>query len=356
MSKNKKRRKEKEILIDERFADLKVKIDEPHERVDHITEEINRLGEEKVTSRMKTAMADYIIGNSKENSVGRTILNSNRMATVNKREISREGLVDRLEGGEDTFHSLVKQDKHTILTPKVSITEEDIKEVPGLKLLRDEIERLATKLENNKVPSDKIKKTKQVLIEMRKDQYVLLNMYRQPIFGKGGQSGDIGQKVRMDVSLTNLEVVKSLVLNYNSLKIEHDGNLDSDIKWVLEDLDRLINKAFKDNPSLLYILQCKIEGYVNQEIREGLIKYFGKTHTEEYISSLYRNKIPKEIVKVANEEFIDYMFLNHLKGNYKRCTKCGEIKLETNKNFSINRTKSSDYYSICKKCRNKKNK
>ena len=106
----------------------------------------------------------------------------------------------------------------------------------------------------------------------------------------------------------------------------------------------------------LYILNEKINGSNNLEIREGLIKFFGVDHTQEYISSLYRNKIPQTIANQATENWIDNIYMNKLKGNYKRCSRCKEIKLANNRNFSINKTSSSQFYSICKSCRNQKNK
>ena len=50
------------------------------------------------------------------------ILTENRMATVNKRETSFEGLVAQLENGEDGIYNLITQDKNVIFQPKVSIT------------------------------------------------------------------------------------------------------------------------------------------------------------------------------------------------------------------------------------------
>ena len=44
------------------------------------------------------------------------------------------------------------------------------------------------------------------------------------------------------------------------------------------------------------------------------------------------------------------------KGQWKRCSRCGEIKLAHNKFFSKNKTSKDGFYSICKKCRNKKTK
>jgi hypothetical protein len=41
---------------------------------------------------------------------------------------------------------------------------------------------------------------------------------------------------------------------------------------------------------------------------------------------------------------------------YKKCNRCGEIKLAHNKYFSKNKTAKDGLYSICKKCRNSKGK
>ena len=42
------------------------------------------------------------------------------------------------------------------------------------------------------------------------------------------------------------------------------------------------------------------------------------------------------------------------KGKWKRCSRCGQIKLAHNHFFSKNNTSKDHFYSICKECRNKK--
>jgi hypothetical protein len=44
----------------------------------------------------------------------RMILTENRMATINKRETSYEGLVSQLENGEDGIYNLINESKTTI--------------------------------------------------------------------------------------------------------------------------------------------------------------------------------------------------------------------------------------------------
>ena len=74
--------------------------------------------------------------------------------------------------------------------------------------------------------------------------------------------------------------------------------------------------------------------------------------TVEYISSLWRNKIPKMIASVAEDEYLQWYYLNEKKGKYKRCSRCGQIKLAHSKYFSKNKTSKDGFYSLCKCCRN----
>ena len=122
------------------------------------------------------------------------------------------------------------------------------------------------------------------------------------------------------------------------------------------DFDRICETALAEYPMYEKIVQYKIDGLQNIEIQEQLEKEFGITHSLEYISSLWRNKIPKLIASAAEDQFLDNYYLNVERGRYKRCSRCGQIKLAHNKYFSKNKTSKDGFYSICKKCRNAKNK
>lgn len=324
------------------------------DRLEWVNEQIAQVGEENVSEYQREKIASYLIEGTNPETRGE-IITPNRMVTVNKRETSREGLVEKLEGGESAFHQLIKQDRNVILTPKVEITQADLDEVPGLQQLRDEIDKLQKAIdENDNIPKKILGKMKQMVIEMRRDQYVLKNAFRQPIFSRGNGT-NIEEMIHYDtVNLQDPEQVLALIINYTGLKSEFGDDNQSDIKWVLIDLDRIIEKSLKSKPSLKYILLLKIAGASNAEIREGLIRKYNIDHTQEYISSLYRNKIPEIIAETAREEWIENIFMNKLKGEYKRCSRCKQIKLASNRYFSINRTSSSNFYSVCKSCRNKK--
>ena len=57
-------------------------------------------------------LADYLIlCMEKQEKKEKKILTENRLATVNKRETSFEGLVSQLENGEDGIYNLITNDK-----------------------------------------------------------------------------------------------------------------------------------------------------------------------------------------------------------------------------------------------------
>ena len=95
---------------------------------------------------------------------------------------------------------------------------------------------------------------------------------------------------------------------------------------------------------------------VGAKMAIALLNEFDIKHSLEYISSLWRKKIPKLIASAAEDQYLDWYYLNEEKGKYKRCSRCGQIKLAHNKYFSKNKTSKDGFYSICKACRNSKTK
>ena len=296
----------------------------------------------------------------------RKILTENRMMTVNKRETSFEGLVSQLENGEDGIYNLISDNKNQIFQPKVTITKKDLEEIEPLRQLREAIELWEAKL---KVAEGKdafiIKKA---IIEMRKDQYLIKDAYRKPIIlnkitrsphhieldDKTHRFDEDGYPIPEGVSLLSPTVCSAILCNYSRLKQDSYDQFDGDLYYLMDAFDELADKALQDYPLYEKIVECKIDGLQNIQIQEIIQKEFGIKHSLEYISSLWRNKIPKLIASAAEDQYLDWYYLNEEKGKYKRCSRCGQIKLAHNKYFSKNKTSKDGFYSICKCCRNSK--
>ncbi len=298
----------------------------------------------------------------------RKILTENRMMTVNKRETSFEGLVSQLENGEDGIYNLISDNKNQIFQPKVTITKKDLEEIEPLRQLREAINLWEAKL---KVTEGKDAFTiKKALIEMRKDQYLIKNAYRRPIvFNKLTRSRNFvmlpdktcrfdadGYPIPEGVSLLDPAVCSAILCNYSRLKQDSSDQFEGDLYYLMDAFDEIADIALKEYPLYEKIVECKIDGLQNIQIQEILQIEFGIKHSLEYISSLWRKKIPKLIASTAEDQYLDWYYLNEEKGKYKRCSRCGQIKLAHNKYFSKNKTSKDGFYSICKKCRNSKTK
>ena len=355
--------------VDPQKIKLDYTIQSPVERNELVKKIIASLPPQKLTKRYLEVLADYIIfAKTKEERKRQDSVNTdNRLITINKRQTSFQGLVGKFENGEDGVYNLFTEDKNIIFTPKISITEEDLEEIPALRELRNAIEQVekAAKTARGK---RKFLLKKQI-IQMRQDQYVIKTSYKQPIFclnavkNFSSMSFDDNISISQDgkikdkslISFMNPKHVSALLRNYSRLKEDCYGKFYTDGYYMMEVLEELVDKALKEKYPLYYsLLIYKIDGKSNLEIQDLLKKEHGIRHSVEYISSLWRNKIPKLIAEQAEIDFLYWYYLEKEKGKWKKCSRCGEVKLAHNKFFSKNNSSKDGFYSICKQCRNKR--
>lgn len=295
----------------------------------------------------------------------RKIITENRMATINAREMSFEGLVLQFESGEDGIYNLMTKDKNIIFKPKVAITKKDLEEIQPLRQLKEAIKTWEKALKRSK--GQEAYTIKKALIEMRKDQYVIKNCYRQPItmtkMTKSRPSVKLDGYITFNaenrcvphgITCVDPRTCEAALCNYEKLKTASYGKFRDDLWSFMQDFDHIMEKALAREPVCRIIVDGKIKGLQNREIQQELFNSLGITHTPEYISYLWRNKIPKLLASYAEEEYLQWYFTFQEKGAWKRCSRCGEIKLANSKFFSKNKTSKDGWYSLCKACRNKK--
>ena len=101
-----------EDLIEESIAKENVKtskkldytLETPEERIAFVNEIINETPPGQLTDKYLEILANYVIfAMTKQERKEKHILTDNRMVTINKRETSFEGLVEKLENGEMAF-------------------------------------------------------------------------------------------------------------------------------------------------------------------------------------------------------------------------------------------------------------
>ena len=332
---------------------------------------VHKILEENPTysERYLESLADYLVlCLEKQEKKEKRLLTENRMATVNKRECSYEGLVSQLENGEDGIYNLINESKQTIFQPKITITKKDIEEIPPLRQLREAIDLWEAKLKVSEGREAFI--IKKGLIEMRKDQYIIKNAYRVPVQTMSTiksssyihledtthEFDEDGYPIPEGVSLLNPDVCSAILCNYSKLKQDSYEAFQGDTWYLMRDFDSISDRALRPYPLYERLVDLKIDGLQNLDIQKKLEEEFGIKHSVEYISSLWRNKIPKLLASTAEDDFLNYYYLEVERGKYKKCSRCGQIKLAHNKYFSKNKTSRDGWYSICKACRNAKNK
>ncbi len=322
-----------------------------------------------ITPAYLEILADYLVMcMEKQEKKEKKILTDNRMVTVNKRECSFEGLVSQFETGEDGIYNLIADNKHAIFQPKISITQHDLDIIPALRQLREAINQWEIALK--KATGKEAYLIKKALIEMRKDQYIIKQAYQKPIvpchITRGTRfptplndtsymkDGEHCKEVKIQgISLMDQKVVSAILCNYSKLKEDSYDQFDGDMWYLIQAFEEICDKALEDFPIYQQIVEMKIDKKQNSEIRDALQEEFGETYTVEYISSLWRNKIPKLIATAALENYIAWQYkIQNLP--MKKCSKCGQFKPAHHQFFSRNKTSKDGWYSICKHCRNKK--
>lgn len=313
-------------------------------------------------------LSNYILGALPKQ---RKILTDNRLVTINKRETSFEGLAEKFEANEDAVYDLFSDNKNQFLVPKISITAEDLEKVPGLAAIKETIETLK-KMYATATGKRKFLLKKQI-IEFCRDQYVLKQNYYQPLAANAQRthpnidspafsefysvSSDGSVDTSGSLSLGNPAHVALLLSNYSSLKQDSYDHFNSDMHYILQDLEKCADAALEKQKPLYYeIMILKIDGLANKDIQSALDEKFGKTFTPEYISCVWRQKIPKLIAEEAKRQYLDYHYTEEERGKWKKCSCCGQIKLAHPLYFSKNKTSKDGFYSICKECRSSRQK
>ena len=231
------------------------------------------------TPQYLETLADYLIlCMEKQERKEKKILTDNRLITVNRRETSFEGLVSQFENGEDGIYNLITNDKHTIFKPKISITKQDIEDIPLLKQLKHTIDIWENELKTANGREAYI--IKKALIEMRKEQYIIKNAYKTPINtmklihskavipldDKTCIFDDDGYPIPDGVSLLDPRVCAAVLQNYSKLKEDSWDCFDSDMWYLVQDFDLLADKALAPYPLYYRLVEYKIDGKSNLEI------------------------------------------------------------------------------------------
>lgn len=153
------------------------------------------------------------------------------------------------------------------------------------------------------------------------------------------------------LNFENPEHLLALYKNYNELQndIQEDPDqIYSAAASIIRTLQfyESIAKLSDLQRELLYL---KIQQVSNNEIKEILNQKYGTTYNDNYISTIYRQKILPSIAQAAtyHRQVMENIFYPE---NFKKCKDCGRLLLRSPDFFMRQRKASDGYAPRCKSC------
>lgn len=248
---------------------------------------------------------------------------------------------------DDDTMIVLKPIKNIKLVPNRSISKQYIVEHEELQCYQDLIDHL-NEVQNNKELQNNINKKMNMnknegwykykcdymKSSLREDMGYVQNSYN-PLYIPKKLLKDNGSVTWDCLDILDVTHVKPLLQLYRE-KDEYD--FTSDIDCILYDLGVVLNKV-KLTDKQQEVLELWIDGMTIKNISKELNK------KQQAISQML-DTIVEKIVKVYEEQIEDWYYLNINKGEYKKCNKCGEIKL-INK---FNKNGKGGIRNMCKIC------
>lgn len=150
------------------------------------------------------------------------------------------------------------------------------------------------------------------------------------------------------IDFRNSNHIYILFEHYEDLRIEGTDRPENTPAAILDTLDFYTDLANLSDAKK-FILEAKKKKVDNKTISEEVNRKFGLSHSANYISTIYKQKICGEIAAAVILHY-DYYMNRENPFAWKRCNKCGELKLKDTREF-MRKTKSSDGLSgRCKEC------
>lgn len=151
------------------------------------------------------------------------------------------------------------------------------------------------------------------------------------------------------LDFTNPDHIIQIVENFQGLMNEAlSGNPDSNARNLLNTLNFYVEGAGL-RPEHADIFKLKLDGRSNAQIADIVNEIYGKSHTQNYISALYRKTICPQIAAFAQYHWDTYRW-RRFPMKWKICNRCGQRYLRDERNFVRKSRNWDGVANRCKKC------
>lgn len=226
----------------------------------------------------------------------------------------------------------------------LKLEKEDLEKYPPMKdyyefynYLKEESKRLWGTKNLSKEEMVRRGKIKKLLPEIKKDMMDAKKQLQMPIIWKSPLKDNGGADYDL-LDMFDKEVVKEL------LRVHKGVDLQDDLSCILVDLENLINKIeFTDKQRK--VLELWSNGLATGEISK-------KLNVKPNTVASCLNGVVDLIVKQYEKEYEEWYYLNIRKGVYKKCSRCGEVKLVSQ--FDKDKKGKYGVRGYCKNCYDRK--
>lgn len=250
---------------------------------------------------------------------------------------------------------------------KPSFPREENADIPSIQELWATIDLYEALLAQDLSPNVRYQ-YKHMLIDLRRQQYVLRDIYKPPItihFSRTNipqipsvtifptipisslnfpeQDAD---ENTITIDFTNTTHIKRAIEFYNEMAADN-RNLSAAENIINPALDFYIDYA-KLRPELYDIIQLKKERRQNTYIAKAINQKYARGYSSSYISQLYTNAIG--FIAAGARLLYKYYLNRNNHYLFKKCIKCGEIKLICEEEFTKKARNIDGFSNQCKEC------
>ena len=292
-------------------------------------------------------IANYILAvDEKDKGINYKIYTSEELFNRACREYNVINSVAKANGGLDMNYGeniseafpIFQLPKNFKKVKDLKVEKKDLEKYPPMKdytdfyeYLKEESKRLWNTKGLSKEDMVRRSKIKKILPEIKKDIIEVKKQLQMPIIWKAPLK-DNGGADYDELDMFDKNVVKEL------LQVHKQVDLQDDLSCILVDLDNLINNI-KFTERQYEVLELWRNGLTIENISKEL-------HVKENTVSITLSRAIDSIIKQYEKEYEEWYYLNIRKGTYKKCSKCGEVKLISQFSKNGNRLRGN-----CKDCK-----
>ena len=292
-------------------------------------------------------IANYILAvDEKDKGINYKIYTSEELFNRACREYNVINSVAKANGGLDMNYGekiieafpIFQLPKNFKKVKDLKVEKKDLEKYPPMKdytdfyeYLKEESKRLWNTKGLSKEDMVRRSKIKKILPEIKKDIIEVKKQLQMPLIWKAPLK-DNGGADYDELDMFDKNVIKML------LQVHKQIDLQNDLSCILVDLDNLINNV-EFTERQYEVLELWRNGLTIENISKEL-------HVKENTVSITLDRAIDSIVKQYEKEYEEWYYLNIRKGTYKKCSKCGEVKLISQFSKNGNRLRGN-----CKDCK-----